>query len=504
MLKYLLTLICLPILGLAQDIPLAEKTLTNKMDKNNRPLGLEYKTNGYEYKGHVDGIKDTTCMMAYYLGDKQYAIDTADINSSGDFVFKGDDGLEHGMYLIVFPEGQYMEMVVAEDKFSFSSELENLAFKMKFSNSNENEKFYTYLQFLENKQKQVGKLRKNLESANTSQKGSINEKIDLLNTEVKNYQNVFKKQEILFAKILLASDEIKIPDAPVNSEGSIDSNFQFNYYKAHFFDNLDWSDKRMLRTPIIHNKINTYLEKLTYKVPDSIIVSCDYLINKSRANDAMFRYMVSYLTSTYERTKIMGLEKVFVHLVETYYKTNEADWIDETQMFKIIDRAETIKPLMLEQIAPNLSLRDPADKVHVLHQIEEDFTVLIFYDPDCGHCKKEMPVIKQYYDEWLEKGISVKVYAVTVELDKEKWIKFIETYDIANWINVGEFKTYVDGEYNRENDIYVTPFPYIKQLYDINGTPKVYLLDKDKKILVNAIKGNIGVEQLSKIITEIQ
>ena len=40
----------------------------------------------------------------------------------------------------------------------------------------------------------------------------------------------------------------------------------------------------------------------------------------------------------------------------------------------------------------------------------------------------------------------------------------------------------------------------MKQIYDIQGTPKVYLLDKDKNIIVNAIKGNIGVEQLSNII----
>ena len=58
----------------------------------------------------------------------------------------------------------------------------------------------------------------------------------------------------------------------------------------------------------------------------------------------------------------------------------------------------------------------------------------------------------------------------------------------------------MDGEYVRENDPYVTPFPYNKQLYDINGTPKMYVLDRDKKILVNAIKGNIGIDQINDLI----
>ena len=107
---------------------------------------------------------------------------------------------------------------------------------------------------------------------------------------------------------------------------------------------------------------------------------------------------------------------------------------------------------------------------------------------------------KQNYDEWLNNGISIEVIAICVELDRDKWIEFINNYDTGDWINVAEFKTYVDGEFNRQNDPYVTPFPYVKQIYDINGTPKIYLLDKDKNILVNSIKGNIGVDQLSEIV----
>ena len=111
-----------------------------------------------------------------------------------------------------------------------------------------------------------------------------------------------------------------------------------------------------------------------------------------------------------------------------------------------------------------------------------------------------MSSIKEKYDDWVKEGINIDVFAVCVELEKEEWLSFIKTYDTGEFINVGEFRTIVDGEYFRENDPYVTPFPYIKQLYDINGTPKVYVLDKNKKILVNAIKGNIGIEQINDLI----
>jgi thiol-disulfide isomerase/thioredoxin len=459
------------------------------------------KTDHYEFKGKVEGVKDTTCMLAYYFGDKQFAKDTADIDSQGNFVFKGKDQLLHGMYMIVFPDGKYMEMVVAENEFSFSANNENFIESMVFANSKENQKFYGYMQHIGNQQKILNDLNTQKETATESEKKSIQNKIEVTTKKLIDFQNNFTEEnpDILFSSILKSSKDIEIPNAPILENGKIDSSFQYRYYKSHFFDNFDFSDERLLRTPIFHNKISTYLEKLTFKQADSIIVSCDYLIEQSRANSEVFQYTLSYLASTYERSKVMGLEKVFVHLVNKYFKT-DVDWLDEVQIFNITNRAETIEPLMIGKIAPNLSLRDSNDVIQVLQNMSNEFTLLIFYDPDCGHCKKEIPVIKQKQNEWSEDGIDVGVYCVSVELDREKWIEFINTYDIGSWINVAELKTIQDGVYNKGKDPNVTSLPEIKEVYDIAGTPKVYLLDKNKRILVNAIKGSIGVEQLSELI----
>jgi hypothetical protein len=67
--------------------------------------------------------------------------------------------------------------------------------------------------------------------------------------------------------------------------GKKDSTFAYRYYKAHFWDNIDFSDDRMLRTPIFHPKVKQYMEKLTAQGPDyvdSINASADYLISKAK------------------------------------------------------------------------------------------------------------------------------------------------------------------------------------------------------------------------------
>ena len=49
---------------------------------------------GYSFEGQVRGLQDSTCMLAYYYGDKQFAKDTAEIDQEGRFVFSGDDTLD--------------------------------------------------------------------------------------------------------------------------------------------------------------------------------------------------------------------------------------------------------------------------------------------------------------------------------------------------------------------------------------------------------------------------
>ena len=235
-----------------------------------------------------------------------------------------------------------------------------------------------------------------------SEKQKLQKEFRILGKEVAKYQeNFIENIQMLFSqKVLLANKEMKVPEPPMLPNGTVDSTFQYRFYKNHFLDYLDFSDERLLRTPIFHSKINKYLENLTVKHPDSIIKSCDYIIGKSRTkNKEVFKYLVSYLTSTYERSKVMGLEKVFVHMVEKYYKTGEVTWVDEANMFKIVDRrAETISPLLIGEVAPNLHLRDTLEKVRVLHQLDSDFTLVVFYDLIVVIVKQKCLVSKEKYE----------------------------------------------------------------------------------------------------------
>ena len=461
---------------------------------------LNKSQSGYSINGSVEGLQDTSVILAYYFGGKQYATDTAQ-SVNGKFTFKGEKELKGGMYLIVLPNQQYFDIIVSEKRFSFSTKIKDLVGAMTFKNSKENPPFYEYLNFITQMQKEVTPIRQQLESTEGDAKKALQDKATAIDKQVKAFRTDYMKKysDKFFSKIVIATNEIEIPESPLDSTGNPDKTFPYRFYKKHFWDNIDFSDARMLRTPIFYNKMDQYLDKLTAKHPDSISVSADVLVNLSKANGEIFQYVVSYITSTYERSKIMGMDAVFVHMVENYYITNQCDWVDSTQLVKIADRAQKIAPNLIGRKASEFLdfygrpfMKDTLGKLHTLQEIKADYTLLVFYGPTCGHCKKEIPKIKHSLDSLTEIGIDIKPFSVATEFDKAEWKKFINAQKIGDWINVSDINHDEEGNPVASSDW--------RDKYDIYSTPVIYLLDKEKKIIAK----RISYKQIAEIVGRLE
>lgn len=443
---------------------------------------------GYNIKIIAKGLKPgSTCLLANYYGEKQYIKDSAKVNDKGEVIFKGETKWDQGIYLFVPPSKRYFDFVMdAEQNFTLEADTADYIKTMKIKGSEENKIFYEYQNFMASKQKQIEPLREELKKVKAKDSTKIiQDKITAIDEEVKNYRiDLYKTHPKSFvAKLMKAMQDPEIPEAPILENGKKDSTFAYRYYKAHFWDNIDFSDDRMLRTPIFHPKVKQYMEKLTAQGPDyvdSINASADYIISKAKANLEVFKYIVYWLTYNYESSNIMGMDAVFVHLVEQYYVTKQAFWVDSTQLYKITNRAYTLKPLLIGKKAPMVNMQDTTGKYIPLYDVKAKYTVMIFWDHGCGHCKKEIPKLVEQYNSKL-KAKGVQVYAIETEDKPKEWKQFIKEHKL-NWINVCE-----PDDYKRA----VT-----KKIYDIYSTPVIYLLDENKIIKAKRIES----EQIINIV----
>ncbi|MEK6614789.1 MAG: thioredoxin-like domain-containing protein [Bacteroidota bacterium] len=450
---------------------------------------------GYSIKGKIKGWHDTVCYLGNHYGNKQYVKDTTKIDTDGNFVFKGKKKLDGGIYLIVLPNKVYYEILIdKEQNFYAETDTAKMITNMRIKGSDDNTMFYKYLTFISQKGKEkeplikrFSKIRDDSLAAVTTKKDSLiilQDKISAIDQDVETYKKNFIKEHpaSFLSTIFKAQTDPVVPDTPLLPNGRKDSTFPYRYYKEHYWDNIPLSDDRLLRTPIFHGKLKYYFDKVIMQHPDSIIKESDILIFKTNGNKEMFKYIVWYMTLTYETSSIMGMDAVFVHEVEQYYVTQKAFWVDSIQIQKVVHRGLTLKPLLLEKSAPPIIMQDSTDKNISLYEVKAKYTVLIFWDPDCGHCQKVLPKLKDAYDKTL-KSKGVEVFAVDIEDDAAKWKKFIVDKKM-NWINTHDkYKQY-----------------YLRQLYDIYSTPVIYLLDENKRIKAK----RIDVDQLDGFIDHLE
>ncbi len=360
---------------------------------------------------------------------------------------------------------------------------------MKIKGSVENQLFYEYLSFIQDKGKEAEPLRKDIEKYKDKPEDKeklkeAQDKLNKLDKEVKEYKLKFMvdHKDSFVSKVFRASQEPEIPETPILPNGRKDSTFAYRYYKAHYFDYLDFSEGRLIRTPIYHNKLDTYLKKLTAQIPDSINASADYLVAKASASKELKKYTIWYITNNYETSNIMGMDAVFVHMVKNYYSYANTPWVDSVTMFKITDKAKKLDPILLGKKAPNVILKDSLGLVHNLYSVNAKYTILFFFDPDCGHCQKSTPKLVEAYDRLKLKGCEVFAVGSSTKDEYPKWKKFLRDYKMRG-INVA------DPDYQSN----------FRYEYDLSSYPQIFILDKDKKIIAK----KLGTEQIEDFIDKV-
>ncbi len=130
----------------------------------------------------------------------------------------------------------------------------------------------------------------------------------------------------LLASLFRAMKEPEIPPMPKKADGTLDSTYPYRYYKGHYWDDIDLSDGRLVRTPILEARLDRYFKQLVAPVPDSVIAEADMLVAKTKNDKESFKFVVWWITHTYETSPVMGMDAVFVHMVEKYYVTGKATW----------------------------------------------------------------------------------------------------------------------------------------------------------------------------------
>jgi hypothetical protein len=411
-------------------------------------------------------------------------VDTATQGSKGTFVFESPDLLAGGIYMAVTPDKKKLfEFLIGKNqRFTLQTDTTDYVSNMKVKNSEDNQVFFDYLTYNEGVYKKNKQIAAELKIVgDTAEQGKeLRVQLDSLNARSVRYKlNIIKLYPDLFVSTLFnAMRDVEVPDSVLHNA---DSSLAFKYYKAHYWDHFDLSDSCLLRTPLIVSKLDQYFERAVVFHPDSVVVAIDDLIAKARPSQEMVSFLVWRFMSEYQNPKYMGFDHIFVHLVDQYFSKEDIQNTTPSVMTMLTDRANTLRPILLGKQAPNMILIDTSGELKSLYSLDRKYNLVLFWDYDCGICKKEIADLEALFNS---KTIDMQVYSVCVNGDLDKWKKAVNDRKMP-WVNVNGTRSAT---------------PDFHDLYDIHGTPVIYLLDREKKIIAK----HITAEQIPDLIKNLQ
>ena len=424
------------------------------------------------FKEPVSGTFYLVCVF----GNQNLKVDSAQVTNNS-IRFQNEEGYPQGVYYAVLSEEQFVQFILgADQEFTMTTSLTNSQGNTTFSGSQENSLFYASQEYdlkYEAKVKPLNVvLTNNDEDSEAYKEARI--QLDQQISEREAYLNILFEEHpnLLFSKFKKAGQNPKVRQ-------DLAGQARVTAYRNEFWDQVDFTDTRLMYTSVIQNKLEQYFTKLTIQHPDSVISSADFLLTKVLDRPIFYKFIANWIALKYEPTKIalMDAEAVFVHMVQNYFTYDRAYWSDSASTYSLQLRAYEMSKSLVGQIGPNVTANDPNGQPQSIYDMNAAYLIVYLFNPTCEHCLVETPKLVKLYNQ-------------------HKRDELIDVYSIAIETEVGEWKDYLQKNGVSFTSVFDPTNQSIYAKYYVDITPEIYVLNRDRTIIAK----NIKVDQIMEVI----
>ena len=195
-----------------------------------------------------------------------------------------------------------------------------------------------------------------------------------------------------------------------------------------FFDAADFADTTLYCTPDLNNKISAYLDYVADTSAVGRLQFIQHLMKKVKgkkvAQKGLLTMLINNFLDDYREPYIQSLVQ---------WARSQPDLKNDQPV--LAAKIKLISNLLPGLTAPDVTGESPEGKTQNLLAAARlnKLTLLIFWESDCPHCRKAMPVFIELYKQYQSRGLGV--FAVSLDSNKDKWKQFIATNHLA-WKNI--------------------------------------------------------------------
>ena len=255
-----------------------------------------------------------------------------------------------------------------------------------------------------------------------------------------------------------------LPEVPVMLESPED---RLNFVVQHYWDNFDFKDTAYIHEPDITEQALVNYMDLLVRVPLALSDSC---LTRTMQDASKERKMLDYFADAFRKyffdpNSPLRNEELYEPVGRVLVASSLTD---EATRSRAQHDLKLIGMNRVGSIAADFMYTLPSGAQKRMHDIRSPYTLLLFYNPDCHGCAETLAAMKAsaiLNNSSIMK--QVKVLAFYPDEDREIWENH-QSEIPSEWINC----------YDKDLTVLT------KELYDLKAMPTLYLLDKDKKVLL--------------------
>jgi hypothetical protein len=270
------------------------------------------------------------------------------------------------------------------------------------------------------------------------------------------------------------AEEAQAPAIPGNFERAVppammtDPQERADYLAAHFWDKFDFRDTMYAHVPdITEQAFVDFLAIFPHtSSPDKISWGVKKMLASAEVENVMYSYFCSLAERyLYEPNSPMRNDGYFIpfleHIVESP-KIADVRKIRPRHLLELAYRNRTGAK------AEDFTYTVASGKTGRLYGLSAEYLLLMFYNPGCRECQHTMETLKN--SSAIADAVSsgkLKVLAVYPDENLDAWKNHQKDVP-ASWINGYDRSLAVKNN----------------EIYDLKAIPTLYLLDKDKKVIL--------------------
>lgn len=241
-----------------------------------------------------------------------------------------------------------------------------------------------------------------------------------------------------------------------------------SYLVAHYWDDFSFADslQYMDRATELEQAVVNYVDLFRLVSPEEVTRSLtDVMQQASVSLNGLYFFYNIFEKYLYDLASPMRNETWFIPVLEQMKASPRLSADDKIRPTMLL---ESVLKNRVGSVAADFTYTLADGTPHMLHSLPSEQTLLLFFDPECDECHALIEALSS--DEALNRLITAGKLSVLAVYPGEnlRYWKTMQSHMPKNWTVAYDASQQIYGQ----------------ALYEILGFPALYLLDKDKKVLL--------------------